>query len=433
MHDLRWQHRLDEFARDYFVAAFRPELPAEERLRAAEAAAASLRRLAEGGSGASRYLAEQITGADTQRRNAAARALSVVGAPADIEVLVANYLEPKRQWLSPSHLIRAARRAPLDPELRRVIPEAPLRLQGAWVRALLADEHPEGRALLTRLCAGPDPVLAGAAVEAVAEWANPDLLWAILMRVDGVDEPGEAMVAAAVEAALQLSLSGEERATDWLEERTMDVDPMVGARAHVALAILGWPACLAELAEVIEEERGAALGFALEAAEILGAAALMPSLCRLVRDTADQAGSGLDDNPADHAIRVLEHLTGRFVPASLCSFDRFGNLDAATRQRAALVHGSAASAMDPATRYRGGRPLSVQDWVGDLLSPAPRRVHVAALQLNRRLPTAPPLRPRGDLLGNLEAVRFWRASMNADSTGGQSGVDFEAPAPLLQY
>ena len=79
MHDVRWERWLDELTKAYFVAAFRPELPGTERLRAAGRGEQALAHLAAAGTPAGAYLVGELSAADTQRRNAAARALSAHG------------------------------------------------------------------------------------------------------------------------------------------------------------------------------------------------------------------------------------------------------------------------------------------------------------------------------------------------------------------
>ncbi|MFK7931354.1 MAG: hypothetical protein AB8H79_24445 [Myxococcota bacterium] len=423
MHDTRWQHLLDELARDYFVAAFRPELPVAERLRAAQACRVHMDRFAAGGVAAVRYLSDEAVGIDSQRRNSAARALCAVGDDASVRQFARLYLDTERQWLSPSHLVRAGRRVRLDPALKDVIAEASPRLQPAWVRALLAHEDPESRALLQRLVVGPDRVLAEVAVEAAAQWQRSEVLWGVLQRVDGTDDPPPGLVPAGLMAALTLAARGQSRAIGWIEERTLDTNPQIGALAHVYLAMLGWPSCLAELMFLLDESEGRALGYALEAAEVHAASVLVAPLCNLVRRTATHSGSGLDDNPADHAIRVLEGITGRSVPAALCSYDRFGNLDESTRLRAALVHSTAGSSLGAAGRFRRGQPIATQNWVMDLVSPSARKVRAASIQLWARTGRDLGFDCRDDLIANLDAVLAWRKF-------GEE-VDVHTPVPFV--
>lgn len=416
MHDMQWERWLDALARDYFTAAYRPELPAEERLRAAASCRDVIAYL---GPRSLDYLVAELSSADTQRRNAAARALSVRGDANHAGLLVACFLEEGRQWLSPVHLVRVARRHALDPGLMHRVAEVPLRVQPALVRALLAHDTAAARVLLQRLLVGPDDALAEAAVEAVAGWAAPGVLHGILRRVDGTEDPPRSLLVAGIQAALQLARTGDVQALDWLEERTGDVDPELAGLAHAALGALGWPGCLIDLHDHLRESDGVALGYGLEAAELLASSALVPALCDVVTTHAERRGAGLDDNPADHAIRVLEQITGRWVPPELCSYDRHGNLDEATRRRAALLYRSALPTLPADTRLRRGEPLGLRHLISDLLSPSPRRVRAAALQLEARTGRQPGFDPREDLVANLDAVHAWRfmASASPDQPG----------------
>jgi len=418
MHDVRWERWLGDLAREYFVAAFRPELPAAERLRAAARAREFLARLEDGGPAALAWLVHELSSSDTQRRNAAARAVSELGDAAAIQELVRGYLQPGRPWLAPAHLVRAARRHPLDPDLIQRLGDLPLRLQPALVQALLVADTPRARVLLDRLLVGPDAPLAEAAGEAVSAWGKPNQLWKAPRRVDGTDVHPPALVPAAIAACLHLAASGDARALDWLEERTLDDDPVLAGLALSALGALGWPGCLAELADHLEQARGAALGFGLEAADLLGSAGAVPFLCDVIRRTAEQSGPGLDDNPADQAIRVLERLTGRWVPADLCSYDRHGSYDASTRRRAALLYASVGAELDPACCYREGEPMTEAHLVQDLLSASPRRARAAVLQLRSRTGRSSGFDPRADLLDNLDAVQAWQSCC---AQGGQGG------------
>lgn len=420
MHDLRWERWLDELARVYFVAAYRPELPVAERLRAAREAEETIDALRGGGPAAHAYVVGELSASDTQRRNAAARALSCFASAEHVGVLVSCYLDESRQWLSPTHLVRAGRRVSLDPRLAAKIPDVGLRVQPALVQALLSEEHPAGRRLLDRLVVGPDPTLAEAAVEAVARWQVPELLWQVLRRADGTDNPPVALIPAALQAALVLAQRGERRALDWLEERTLDEDPAIAGLAHASLGGLGWPGCLVELADHLEEADGMALAYGLEAAESQGSPVLLPSLVEVVRRLADASGPGLDDNPADHAIRVLERITGRWVPPALCDYDRHGNFDAATRRRAALLYASLMGELDPAVRLRGGEVLDETHLVHDLLSPSTHRRRAAAIQLEARTGVDHGYDPREDLVANREAVLAWRKEVT-DRPPAQAG------------
>ncbi len=408
MVDLRWERWLDELSRAYFIAVFRPELPAPERMRAASVARDCLVRLAEGGESAEHTPVDELGSADTQRRNAAARALSELGGNASVGMLVTAYVEPGRPWLAPQHLVRAARRHPIEPYLAGVTGDLPLRLQPALIQALMAHDRPESRVLLERLVTGSEPVLAEAAVEVVASWPTLSMLWSVPRRVDGTDQHAAALVPAAIAACMYLGAAGDPRAVDWLCERTMDDDPVHAGLAHAALGALGRPECVVELADLLEHADGAALGYALEAAESLSSAALVPALCDVVRRTAEQSGPGLDDNPADHAIRVLERITGRWVSADLSGYDRHGNLDPSTRRRAALLHASVGATLDRDGCYRLGEPLRLDHLLADLLSAAPRRARAAVLQLRARTGHTCGFDCRGDLVDNLDAVAAWQ-------------------------
>lgn len=417
MHDVRWERWLDEVVNAYFVAVYRPELPPAERLRASAAYHEVLPRLSAGGPAARAYLTSQLSVPDTQRRNAAARVVSDIGSPGEIEALVACFLDPGRQWLAPAHLVRAARRHPLDPDLDGAIADAPIAVGPALVRALCAHPRPRAHVLLERLVVGPHAVLAQAAVEEVARWERPDLLWSILHRVDGTDRPPAALVPAGITAAAHLALDGHARALDWLEERTGDEDPVLAGLAHAALGDLGWPACLIELGDLLLEAEGEALGYALDAASALSAASLIPSLCAVIRRTVDEHGPGLDDNPADQGIRILERMTGRWVPVELCGYDRHGGYDPTTRRRAAFLFEAVANDVDPSTRIRDGEPLGVRQLVDDLLLSHPERVRRATWQLRAATGETHGLDPRDDLVANAEAIRAWRGRLDGLTQG----------------
>lgn len=417
MHDLSWERWLDTLAQEYFVAVFRPELPGPERLRAASRCREVLARLSDGGGPALAYLVECLVDADTRRRNAAARAVSVLGEREHLDALVACYLDEGRQWLAPIHLLRSARRRPLDARLAGRLGDLPLRVQPAVLQGLLARDRPATRSWLWTVVHGADASLAEAAVEAVGRWREPRLLWEICRRVDRSGDRPRALVVAGVQAGLRLALQGEAGGLDWLEEHTLDADPTVGALAHAALGVLAWPRCLPELADqlVSTDGRDPALGYLLEAADHLASAALVPALVQVVRAHVEVSGPGLDDNPADQAIRVLERMTGRWVSSELCSYDRHGNLDTATRRRAALLHDSVASDLDPDRRYRLGEPLSTSHLVSDLLSPSPSRVRAAACQLVARTGEDHGFDPREDLVANLEALLAWQRRSPSDA------------------
>lgn len=434
MHDVCWERWLDEMAGDYFVAAYRPELPAEERLRAASSCRTLIARFEQGGERASGYLVDELASQDTRRRNAAARVLSEVGGRRDLEALTACYFDGQRQWLSPIHLVRGARRQPLDIELAGALGSLPLRVQPALVRALLAVDRPEARTLLRRLVQGGDAGMAEAAVEAVAGWGHLGVLWGVLRRADGTDDPAPALLPAAVQAALRLASMGDRRAVDWLEERTMDDDLALAGLAHVALGLLGWPGCLVELADQLRESSDEALAYAIEAADLLACVNLVPALCDVVALTSEQRGPGLDDNPADSAVRVLERMTGRWVPPDLCGFDVHGNLDAATRRRASLLHRSAVAGLEPGTRLRMGVALGLDHLVEDLVSPSVRRAQAAALQIGAMTGEPLAFEPREDLIANLDVVLAWRERVRTSggSLGGFVWSQQQVDAPVMR-
>lgn len=404
MHDLRWERWLDDMVQAYFVAVYRPELPGTERLRAARAVRQGIPGFGDGGAQSRAYLRTQLVSSDTQRRNTAARVLSEVGQRDDIDALVACYLGDGRQWLSPSHLVRGAARWPLDSALAIRIADVPLRLQSALVRAMLVHPGPEARVLLDRLVQGPEPVLGEAAVAAASHWGRPDVLMEILRRIDGTDVHPPALVPSGISAAAHLAVGGDRLALDWLEERTGDPDPHVAALAHARLAAIGWPGCVLELEELLETTQGAALAYALEAAESLALGGLVGPLRQVVLANLDRGGPGLDDNPADHAIRVMERITGRSLSVDLCGYDEHGALDAATRRRAALLFGAVEGQLEAGLRYRGGQPLSADDLVRDLLATSPQRVRVAALQLRTASGVDLGFDPREDLVANVAAI-----------------------------
>jgi hypothetical protein len=271
--------------------------------------------------------------------------------------------------------------------------------------------------LLERLVVGPDPILGEAAVGSAAGWGRPDLLLGILRRIDGTDAHAPALVPSGIAAAGHLAHDGDRIGLDWLEERTGDPDEHVAALAHARLGVLGWPGCLVELVELLHTASGAALAYALEGAEALATPEVTRALCEVVLSHVDDSGPGLDDNPSDHAIRVLERTTGRSLSADLCGYDEHGNLDVATRRRAALLFGSLDSSVGPVCRVRGGRPLSSADLVADLLDPSPRRIRVAAVQLRSATGVCFGFDTREDLVANHTAVRAWQAAPAAFPDG----------------
>jgi hypothetical protein len=397
MHDLQWEKWLDAAVRDHFVAVYRPELPPAERLRAAHAWAEVAKRLSTAGAGARGYLRSELTAGQTQRRNGAARLLSHIGTAEDVPLLLACYVDAGRQWLAPAHLVRLARRHPLPPDAVRHLAGAPEPLRPHLARALVSHDRPAARLLLGRLLEGPDPLLAQAAIEEAGRWGRPEVLRGLLHRVDGTDAHPPALVPAAITAARSLAVDGDAFALDWLHERTGDPDPQVAAQAHVALSELDWPGASEDLVDLLEEARGPALTWSIEAAEGVATGEVVRALAAVIHRHLDARGPRLDDNPADQAIRVLERLTGRWVPVELCGYDRWGNLDAATRRRAGLLFGTVGAELDPEQRYRVGRPRRVEDLVEDLLDPHPVRVRRAAWAVRaRRL--CRDASPRGDLL-----------------------------------
>ncbi|MFT7520168.1 MAG: hypothetical protein ACI9MC_002312 [Kiritimatiellia bacterium] len=416
--DFRWERWLDQCVESYFVSVFRPELQADERLRAAYRFAKVAQSLQAGGQSAQDYLFRQLEVHDTQRRNTAARVLSDMVDETSVQTLLHAYIRPEPLWLSPSHLVRAARRIPLDPELVTLLPTASRRVRPSLLRGLLAHERPSARSLFERLLDGADAPMAEAAVEAVARWNNRGALWMVLYKVDGTDEPPPALIPAAIRAAQWLASSGDRAALDWLEERTGDVDLEIAALAHSALGLLGWGGCVVDLEALLDEADGAALSWTLEAASHLGSGALVPALCGVVRRFAMVDDDVTSDSPSDQAIRVLERLTGRWVPVELSSYDIHGNYDAATRMRSALLFSAMADDLDPDLRYLEGEPLCPHHLVGELLSPYPPRALRAAIQLVSITGEDHGYDVREDLVGNVDALQAWRGSWGEAREGG---------------
>lgn len=389
----------------YRTAVCRPELPATDRLAAA-ARFLDLSEVFETSTGIA-FLGSQLAARDSMRRNTAARLLSDMYAEAAAATLTGAYLGRDRRWLKPAHLVRSAERVPLQLPPGVEPEKLPAGLRATVVRALLARDTVAARERLWRVLGGADALDAEVAVDAVGRWCDPSLLGQVLDHVDRGPRSFE-RYAVGIRAATRLAVLGEDLGITWLQARAEGDETLVAALASKALGLVAWPGAVPLVEHLLDHADGEALTHAVDAADHLSAGALMPALVDVVRRYADEPTSGPHANVSDVAIRVLERMTGRWVPVELTSYDDRGNYDVWTRLRSALLHQSIASDYDPALRWVDGEPLSVRHLVDQLTSP--HRPHAARAAMNLAAITSEffGFDADEDLIGNLPAIEGWR-------------------------
>jgi hypothetical protein len=205
---LEWNNHFDAAAAAYVTAIYRPDLSAPQREAAAAAFRAWIERFREGGPSAREALVAALTDADAYRRNAAARLLTELSDPEAQVSLFAAFARPENPSLSPSHLRRLEKRAPLPEVVReRLVPVSPSDegpLDAAFYRGLTGDRA--AVAFLETSAAGTDAGQAASAALRLAWLAWPGAIRPLddLLRSEEAESIGLALNAAAALRAAAL-------------------------------------------------------------------------------------------------------------------------------------------------------------------------------------------------------------------------------------
>lgn len=384
--------------------------PGADREGAARAFVAQTARLEMIGASALDALERALVDRDANRRNAAARALAGMTTPEASARVADAFRRRDRPQLAASTLARLGRDAALDPAVLPRLDEVRPFERAALVRAQFRRRGPAAEALLPSILAGFESVVAEAAIVGIAGWGDPALLREVM---SGPPMRGAANLPAAlqpddvrVDAAFFLALDGADDALSqlraWAEER-----PSARAgRAVRHLAYLAHPDGVAPTGRLLGSRSRAARDGAFDAAAAYATPRLAPALLAIVEG---RAGDDRDDARA-----LLAELAGTDAPAETPTI------------RAALAR------LDPARRYRRGRPLTMAILAEELttLDAGPRGS--AAWNLRASSGDDHGFDLDDDLAGNLVAIAAWRARADDPAPIGDGGWAFRGaalPAP----
>jgi len=401
-----WQKLFEAAVNAYESAAFRPELSTEERERGAK----QFKRVAEAfeSHDCIEYLTMQLRDTDDRRRNTAARLLSTMDDAEATRGLWSGFLMPSFQRIAPSHVLRSARIRPLPVELSAYIPALDAPTQAVLVRALLTHPSADARALLWSLVEDSGFMVGEVAVDAASAWNDEALLVQLLHAVDG--DPGEKglRLGSGVRAALHLGLIGSGEGLGWLIEKSQSGNISLASMACVALGLLGRPETIADVDSLLGQTEDLELLQVLEAANHLGAMANAPALADVILRYSEEQESDGHGSPADHAMRILEGMTGRRLPENMAGYDLEGNSDRATRMRASMLFKSILNEYDEELRYVEGELLTLEHHLESLASLHRPRSTRSLYNLKAATGYQFGFELYEDLVGNQEAIRAWR-------------------------
>jgi hypothetical protein len=413
MDRIEWHKMFEAAVNAYEKVAFRPELPAEERVKNAS----RFSRIAEAFSQGNcvEFLLMQLNDADDRRRNTAARLLSTVDDSEATRGLWSSFLSRGLPRVSHNHVLRSARIRPLPVELATYLPSLDVPTQTVLIRALLAHPSADSRALLWSLVEDAGYGLGEVAVDAVASWDDATLLTQILESSEIQGHKGALRLPGGVRAALHLGLLGSEDALGWLIELARSKDARESSAACVSLGLLGRPEAVAEVDHLLTSSSGEELMTALEAADLLCAAGNAEALTDVsIRFAADEEMHELG-NPADHATRILERLTGRSLPDDMAGLDVEGSPSQATRMRSAMLYRSVSSNLDAELRYLEGELLTLERQLEDLTAVQRPKMHRAVNNLRAATGVSHGFDVHEDLVGNKEAIEQWAQTVRMGS------------------
>jgi hypothetical protein len=190
-----------------------------------------------------------------------------------------------------------------------------------------------------------------------------------------------------VEAAFRLALRGARDGLDRLERWARGDHDGDIASALVHLGWLAWPDGVSATAGTLGGEDPHALGWAIDAASALRAAALVAPLLALAARSelpASPDGLALDEQ----ALAVAGAIAG--CPPTVPECRR------------------AVAALDPTHRYWRGRPLTLAQLAADLESPHAGPLRVAAYNLRSLTGEHHGFDPAFDFIANLPAIDRWQ-------------------------
>jgi hypothetical protein len=409
MDSIEWQKMFEAAVNAYEKVAFRPELSLEEREQGAREFSRIEEVFTQGG--CVEFLTMQLKDVDDRRRNTAARLLSVLDDSEATRGLWSAFLSRSHLRISAYHVLRSARVRPLPVELAAYLPALDTPTQSVLIRALLAHPSADARALLWSLVEDAGYDVGEVAVDAVARWDDIGVLNQILKNVDEEDNKRLMNLPGGVRAALHLGLWGSQDALAWMIEQSRSNDPREAAMACASLGLLGRPEALWEVDGLFERAGVDELYTALQTVDNLGSTAHLDGMSDVVQRYALNRDDFAQGNPADHAIRIMERITGRTLPDGLASYDLQGNPDTATRLRSSMLFRSISGNFDADMRYLEGELLTLENQLEDLVSLHRPRMTRAYFNLRAATGCEFGFDLDEDLVGNQDAVHAWREAI----------------------
>ena len=409
MDSIEWKKLFEAAVNAYEKVAFRPELSAEEREQGAREFSRIEDLFIQGR--CIEFLTMQLKDIDDRRRNTAARLLSVMDDSDATRGLWSAYLSRSHLRISSYHVLRAARLRPLPVELAAYLPALDTPTQTVLVRALLAHPSGDARALLWSLVEDAGYDIGEVAVDAVARWDDVEVLQQILEGVERKEGPNLMGLPSGVRAALHLGLWGSKEALGWMVDKSQSANIKDSAVANYTLGLMGRPEAVQTTSPLLSSSDMDDVYLGMQTADYLGSPVHLDGLADVIQRYALNREDYPKGNPADHAMRIMERMTGRALPQDLAGYDIQGKPDTATRLRSSMLYRSIDGNFDHGLRYLEGELLTLERHLEDLMSLHRPRVTRAYYNLRAATGYEFGFDLDEDLIGNQDAVHAWREAI----------------------